>query len=89
MSHGDQVQQVSENFIALAGTTSCPIAAVKHQSLPVYGLQFHPEVTHTPQGTVLLRNFLYEICHCTGTWSLTDFAGELIRKIKSKLATTE
>ena len=85
MSHGDQVQHVSENFIALAGTNSCPIAAVKHQSLPVYGLQFHPEVTHTPQGTVLLRNFLYEICKCTGTWSLTDFTGELIRKIKTQV----
>lgn len=82
MSHGDQVQQVSENFKPLAKTSTCPIAAVKHTSLPVYGIQFHPEVTHTPQGSVLLKNFLYEVCNCTGTWKLEDFANEEIEKIR-------
>ena len=51
MSHGDQVTEVSDDFLPLAATDTCPIAAVKHRSLPLYGLQFHPEVTHTPQGT--------------------------------------
>ena len=50
MSHGDQVSQVSADFQPLAATDTCPIAAVKHRQLPIYGLQFHPEVTHTPQG---------------------------------------
>ena len=50
MSHGDQVQKVSDDFIALARTDTCPIAAVKHKTLPVYGLPFHPEVTDTPEG---------------------------------------
>ena len=50
MSHGDQVAAVSDDFRPLAETATCPIAAVKHRSLPIYGLQFHPEVTHTPQG---------------------------------------
>ena len=50
MSHGDQVTGVSKDFVSLARTDTCPIAAVKHQSLPIYGLQFHPEVTHTPLG---------------------------------------
>ncbi len=58
MSHGDQVDRVSDDFVPLAKTATCPIAAVKHKSLPVYGVQFHPEVTHTPLGSHILHNFL-------------------------------
>lgn len=85
MSHGDQVHQVSDDFVSLARTDTCPVAAVKHQSLPVYGLQFHPEVTHTPQGRTLLKNFLYKVCGCTGTWKLADFAQEAIERIRKKV----
>lgn len=85
MSHGDQVQQVSDVFQPLAKTDTCPVAAVKHQTLAVYGLQFHPEVTHTPEGKTLLRNFLFSICHCTGTWKLDDFAQEAIKRIKQQV----
>jgi len=85
MSHGDQVQQVSENFMPLAKTDTCPVAAVKHKQLPVYGLQFHPEVTHTPEGATLLRNFLYEVCKCTGTWKLEDFADEAVKRIRAQV----
>lgn len=85
MSHGDQVQQVSEVFKSLARTDTCPVAAVKHLTLPVYGLQFHPEVTHTPEGATLLRNFLFEVCHCTGTWKLDDFANEAIERIRKQV----
>ena len=70
MSHGDQVVGVSDEFTPLARTATCPIAAVKHRRLPVYGLQFHPEVTHTPLGKTVLTNFLTAICHCHGTWRL-------------------
>ena len=49
MSHGDQVDRVSDDFVSLAATDTCPLAAVKHRTLPLYGLQFHPEVTHTPK----------------------------------------
>ena len=66
MSHGDQVTRVSSDFLPLAKTTTCPIAAVKHKRLPIYGLQFHPEVTHTPRGTKILANFLTTVCGCTG-----------------------
>src|SRR5690606_14188117 len=59
MSHGDQVNEVSSEFEALAATPSCPFAAVRYQRLPFYGLQFHPEVTHTPLGGTMLHNFLY------------------------------
>ena len=85
MSHGDQVQQVSDDFVALARTDSCPVAAVKHQKLPVYGLQFHPEVTHTPAGATLLRNFLYKVCQCTGQWKLSNFAAEAIERVRKQV----
>ncbi len=74
MSHGDQVTGVSADFLPLAATDTCPFAAVRHRRLPIYGLQFHPEVTHTPQGPQILGNFLNIICHCSGTWKLGDFA---------------
>jgi GMP synthase (glutamine-hydrolysing) len=87
MSHGDQVQSVSEDFSPLASTDTCPVAAVKHNTLPVYGLQFHPEVTHTPEGSILLKNFLYNVCKCTGTWKLSDFAAEAIDRIRKQVGT--
>ena len=58
MSHGDQVSEASGDFVPLAATATCPLAAVKHRQLPIYGLQFHPEVTHTPEGAKILGNFL-------------------------------
>ncbi len=82
MSHGDQVTAVANDFIPLARTSTCPIAAVKHRQLPVYGLQFHPEVTHTPLGGLLLRNFVMSVCDCQGTWRLGDFAAETVQQIR-------
>lgn len=73
MSHGDQVQELGDQFIPLASTDTCPFAAVRHRTLPFYGVQFHPEVTHTPHGRDVLRNFLYGICRCEGTWRMADF----------------
>src|SRR5690606_27289407 len=73
MSHGDQVLDLEDSFDTLATTPTCPFAAVRHKSRPIYGVQFHPEVTHTPHGVDLLRNFLYEICGCRGTWRMSDF----------------
>ncbi len=82
MSHGDQVAQVSEDFEPLAATDTCRLAAVKHRHLPVYGLQFHPEVTHTPEGQKILANFLKTACGCSGTWKLGDFARETIESVR-------
>jgi GMP synthase (glutamine-hydrolysing) len=87
MSHGDQVVGVSDEFLPLARTTTCPIAAVKHRGLPVYGLQFHPEVTHTPLGKTVLANFLSDICQCHGTWRLGDFAEQSIEEIRRRVGT--
>jgi GMP synthase (glutamine-hydrolysing) len=85
MSHGDQVAQVSDDFLALAKTNTCPIAAVKHRQLPIYGLQFHPEVTHTPEGSKILANFLTAACACSGTWKMGDFARETISAIRQRV----
>lgn len=73
MSHGDQVLDLEDSFDTLATTPTCPFAAVRHKTRPIYGVQFHPEVTHTPHGVDILRNFLYEICGCRGTWRMSDF----------------
>lgn len=85
MSHGDQVASVSADFIPLAATSTCPIAAVKHRTLPIYGLQFHPEVTHTPLGATMLRNFLMNVCGCQGLWRLGDFAEQSIAAIRQRV----
>jgi GMP synthase (glutamine-hydrolysing) len=85
MSHGDQVDTVSNDFVPLARTDTCLHAAVKHRSRPLYGLQFHPEVTHTPDGKTILANFLTNVCGCTGTWRLGDFAEQTIRQVRERV----
>ena len=85
MSHGDQVDRVSADFRPLARTATCPLAAVRHVSLPVFGLQFHPEVTHTPAGGAILRNFLTTACGCSGSWRLEDFAQTMITDLRRRV----
>ncbi len=80
-SHGDQVGQLSDNFISLANTDNCAFAAVKHKSKKFYGVQFHPEVSHTPKGTQILQNFLYSICRCSGDWKMSDFVEDAVNSI--------
>ena len=85
MSHGDQVREVSADFEPLAATETCPVAAIRHRELPIYGLQFHPEVTHTPLGSNILGNFLATVCGCSGTWRLGDFARETIAEMRERV----
>ncbi len=85
MSHGDQVTSISDDFVALAATGNCPLAAVRHRKRPLYGLQFHPEVTHTPVGGAILHNFVREICGCRGTWRLEDFAEQVTEDIRRRV----
>jgi len=85
MSHGDQVSEVSADFRPLAKTATCPLAAVRHKTLPVYGLQFHPEVTHTPAGGLILKNFLSAVCGCCGAWRLEDFAESVIAGVRERV----
>jgi GMP synthase (glutamine-hydrolysing) len=88
MSHGDQVEAVRGDFVALAKTETCPAAAVRHRSLPVFGLQFHPEVSHTPYGSRILRNFLYHACGCTGAWRMESFVEETVAELRRRIGTS-
>ena len=81
MSHGDQVRASGEAFLPVAATATCPVAAVRHRSLPVYGLQFHPEVAHTPYGALVLGNFLDRVCHSPGSWTMDAFLDRAVEEI--------
>jgi GMP synthase (glutamine-hydrolysing) len=85
MSHGDQVQTVSGEFISLAETETCPVAAVRHRTRPVFGLQFHPEVSHTPCGSRILHNFLYDICGCQGQWRMQSFIDQTVTELRERI----
>jgi GMP synthase (glutamine-hydrolysing) len=85
MSHGDQVQNLSKHFSVLATTETCPNAAVRHLSLPIYGLQFHPEVTHTQHGETLLGNFVKHICGCRGAWRMSSFIDQQVEQIRERV----
>jgi GMP synthase (glutamine-hydrolysing) len=82
MSHGDQVDAVNGDFLALAATDTCPIAALRHFRRPVYGLQFHPEVAHTPEGSTVLRNFLVNVCGCRGLWRMSALIDETVTQVR-------
>ena len=85
MSHGDQIENLGKaSMVPIASTETCPYAAVrsvdpKHTFV---GVQFHPEVTHTPHGVDIFRNFLYETCHCAGTWKMSAYAEEEAARVK-------
>lgn len=85
MSHGDQVQSLNDDFVPLAKTPTCPYAAVKHKDKPFYGTQFHPEVTHTPRGKDMLKNFIYEICGCQGNWKMSNFVEEAVESVRKQV----
>ncbi|HWE39822.1 MAG TPA: glutamine-hydrolyzing GMP synthase [Isosphaeraceae bacterium] len=85
MSHGDQVRDAGPDFIPLAATATCPLAAVRHRSRPVYGLQFHPEVAHTPYGPLILGNFLDRVCESPGTWTMGAFLERALDDIRARV----
>jgi GMP synthase (glutamine-hydrolysing) len=84
-SHGDQVGRLGKDFVKLAETKTCPYAAVRHKKKKFFGVQFHPEVAHTPKGSVILRNFLYDICGCAGDWKMSDFVTATVQEIRGKV----
>lgn len=89
MSHGDQVMDAGADFVPLATTSTCPVAAVRHRSRPVYGLQFHPEVAHTPYGALILGNFLDRICKSPGTWTMSAFVERSVAEIRQRVGETD
>ena len=83
MSHGDQVQDLPDNFSLVASTDSAPIAAMQHQTKPIFALQFHPEVTHTECGKVILDNFIFKVCEASNDWKMDDLIEQRIAEIKN------
>ncbi len=85
MSHGDYMAKVPEGFTLAAHSDNCPNVAICDESRGFYGVQFHPEVNHTQYGKQMLRNFLYEVCHAHGSWTMEDYKNTAIAAIREKV----
>lgn len=85
MSHGDRIDKLADGFKITAVSDSCPVAAMEWEEKGLYAVQFHPEVVHTQEGTAILRNFLYEVCGCLGTWKMDSFVDASIKEIRNKV----
>ena len=85
MSHTDFVARLPEGFENIGSTGHCPNAAMQNTSKNFYGIQFHPEVNHTNKGTEIIRNFVYNVCGCTGNWKMSAFAEETVKALKEKI----
>lgn len=80
MSHTDFVSEKPEGFDIIQTTDSCPVAAIANEDKKIYAVQYHPEVNHTVEGKILIKNFLYEICKADGDWTMENFLEEQIQK---------
>lgn len=85
MSHGDHVTKLPPGFSPMASSANAPIAAAGDAKRRIYGVQFHPEVAHTPQGTTILANFLHKICGCRGDWTPAAFIAQTVAEIKERV----
>jgi GMP synthase (glutamine-hydrolysing) len=86
MSHGDRVKVLPAEFTIIAHSSNSPIAAIRSTKYPLYGVQFHPEVVHTPQGKQILENFLYTICKCQPLWNMKSFIESSISQIRQEVS---
>ncbi|MFH2139125.1 MAG: glutamine-hydrolyzing GMP synthase [Candidatus Omnitrophota bacterium] len=82
MSHEDKVKKLPKDFISLAHTKNSRIASFAHKNRKIYGVQFHPEVVHTPRGKEILRNFIFRACGCQGLWTMQSFVKESVKLIR-------
>ncbi len=85
MSHTDRIASLPEGFRATASSASCPVAAMEDGRRRLYAVQFHPEVEHTRHGTEILRNFLFQICGCTGDWKMESFIATTVAGLKRSI----
>jgi GMP synthase (glutamine-hydrolysing) len=89
MSHGDKVVEMPRGFTLMASTEACPIAGMADEVRRFYGVQFHPEVTHTLQGKAILQRFVYDICGCAGDWNMPDYVMESVARIREQVGHDE
>jgi GMP synthase (glutamine-hydrolysing) len=89
MSHGDKVIELPPGFRVIASNAACPIAGMADEKRKLYGVQFHPEVTHTLQGKAMLERFVLEICGLSGDWNMPDYIEEAVGRIRSEVGTEE
>ncbi len=89
MSHGDKVTALPPGFVVIASNPSCPIAAMADEARRFYAVQFHPEVTHTPQGSAILRRFAHEICGCGADWNMADYVAEAVAAVRGTVGADE
>ncbi len=85
MSHEDKVSKLPIGFSCLAHTKNSPYAGFKNNELKIFGVQFHPEVVHTPKGKIILKNFVFKICKCTGNWTMKSFINESVKQIRNQV----
>ena len=85
MSHTDFVEKVPEGFKNIGHTSSCPNAAMENEERKLYGIQFHPEVNNSVNGTKVIKNFLYNVCNCSGDWQMSSFVEDSIKTLKEKI----
>lgn len=85
MSHVDYVEQLPEGFVGVAHTADCPYAAMENKEKKLYAMQYHPEVNHTVNGNKMIRNFVYNVCGCTGQWTMKNYAQTCMQEIKEKV----
>lgn len=86
MSHFDYISAPAPGFKAIATTGNCPYAAISNDDSKLYGLQFHPEVLHTPYGTQMIRNFVRDICGCNGDWEMGSFVDRTVTELREKIS---
>jgi GMP synthase (glutamine-hydrolysing) len=89
MSHGDKVTELPHGFTLMASTESCPIAGMADETRRFYGVQFHPEVTHTKRGAAILERFVLDICNTRPDWIMGDYITEAVAKIRAQVGTDE
>ncbi|MCR5278686.1 MAG: glutamine-hydrolyzing GMP synthase [Lachnospiraceae bacterium] len=85
MSHFDYISKLAPGFKSIAHTDNCPVAAMQHESGRLFGIQFHPEVLHTPEGSKMLFNFVRNICGCAGDWRMDTFVEDSVKAIREKV----
>ena len=85
MSHTDRVEQLPQGFEVTASTDNCPVAAMENEAKGIYAVQYHPEVTHSQFGSLMLKNFLYNVCKCAGDWQMDSFIEDTVKALKERI----